>query len=157
MKAFRVERSIDIAAPAERIYPLIADFRAWTRWSPYEDRDPAMRRSYGMAASGQGASYAWEGNKNVGSGSMEILQATPPSRIVIDLKVLKPFRAHNQAEFALQPTGNNTHVIWAMTGPSNLMMRVMGLFMNMDKMIGRDFETGLARLKAVTESGLDVF
>jgi uncharacterized protein YndB with AHSA1/START domain len=152
MKAFRVERSLDIAAPAEKIYPLIADFRAWTQWSPYENRDPNLQRSYGGVASGVGATYGWEGNKNVGSGRMQILQAAPPSRLVIDLQFLKPFKAHNQAEFTLQPHGNTTRVTWAMTGPSNLMMRVMGLFMNMDKMIGRDFEAGLAKLKAVTEN-----
>ncbi len=151
MKTFRVERSLDIAAPAEKIYPLIADFRAWTQWSPYENRDPNLRRSYGTVTNGLGATYAWEGNKNVGSGKMEILQASPPSRILIDLQFLKPFKAHNQAEFTLQPNGNTTRVTWAMTGPASLMMRVMGLFMNMDKMIGRDFEAGLANLKSVTE------
>jgi len=151
MKTFRVERSFDIAAPAEKIYPLIADFRAWTQWSPYENRDPNLRRTYGAVTNGLGATYAWEGNKNVGSGKMEILQASPPSRIVIDLQFLKPFKAHNQAEFTLQPNGNTTRVSWAMTGPASLMMRVMGLFMNMDKMIGRDFEAGLAKLKSVTE------
>lgn len=150
MKTFRVERSIDIAAPAEKVAPLIEDFHAWRSWSPYENRDPNMQRSYGAIARGKGATYGWEGNKNVGAGKMEILQANP-SRIVIDLQFLKPFKAHNQAEFTLQPNGNTTRVSWAMTGPSSLMMRVMGLFMNMDKMIGRDFEAGLANLKAVTE------
>jgi hypothetical protein len=151
MKNFRVERSLDIAAPAERIYPLIADFRAWTQWSPYENRDPNMRRTYGAVSSGQGAVYEWEGNKNVGSGRMEILQAVPSSRVLIDLQFLKPFKAHNQADFTLQSHGAATRVTWAMTGPSNLIMRVMGLFMNMDKMIGRDFEAGLVNLKSVTE------
>ncbi|MEO8558122.1 MAG: SRPBCC family protein [Rhodospirillales bacterium] len=150
MKNFRVERSINIAAPAEKIFPLIEDFYAWTSWSPYEDRDPNLQRSYGTITRGQGATYAWQGNKNVGSGSMEILQAAP-SRIMIDLKFLKPFKAHNQAEFTLQPNGNTTRVTWGMTGPASLMMRVMGLFMNMDKMIGKDFETGLANLKVMAE------
>ncbi len=151
MKSFRVERSIDIAAPAEKIFPLIEDFYVWTSWSPYENRDPNLQRSYGAITRGKGATYAWEGNKNVGSGSMQILQALPPSRIVIDLNFLRPFKAHNQAEFTLQPSGNTTRVTWAMTGPASLMMRVMGLFMNMDKMIGRDFETGLASLKVMAE------
>jgi uncharacterized protein YndB with AHSA1/START domain len=151
MATFRVERSIDIAAPAEKVFPLIADFRAWTQWSPYENRDPAMQRSYGSTTSGKGATYAWQGNRNVGQGSMEILEAVPPSRVLIDLKFLKPFKAHNKAEFTLQRRGSGTHAAWAMTGPTSLMMRVMGLFMNMDKMVGKDFETGLARLKALAE------
>ncbi len=151
MKTFRVERSIDIATPAERIFPLIADFHAWTQWSPWENRDPDLRRSYGGAGSGKGATYTWQGNSKVGEGSMEILEATPPSRLLVDLQFLKPFRAHNKAEFTLHPRGSGTHVTWAMTGPSPLMMRVIGLFMSMDKMVGKDFEAGLASLKAVAE------
>jgi hypothetical protein len=151
MKTFRVERSIDIAAPAGKIYPLIEDFHAWIDWSPYEKYDPAMQRSYGAITHGKGATYAWQGNNKVGQGNMEILQAAQPSRLVIDLNFLKPFKAHNQAEFTLQPQGSGTRVTWAMTGPSKLMMRIMGLFMNMDKMVGRDFEVGLATLKAVAE------
>ncbi len=150
MTTFRVERSIDIAAAADRIAPLIEDFRAWRSWSPYEQCDPGMKRSYGAIGRGPGASYGWEGNKNVGAGQMELLQSSP-SRIVIDLRFLKPFKAHNQAEFTLQPQGSSTRLAWAMTGPTSLVMRVMGLFMNMDKTIGRDFEAGLANLKAVTE------
>jgi hypothetical protein len=150
MKTFRVERSIDIVAPAERILPLIADFHAWTQWSPWEDRDPDMQRSYGGAASGKGATYAWQGNSKVGQGSMEILDATP-QRVVVDLQFLKPFKAHNKAEFVLQPRGSGTHVSWAMTGSSPLMMRVIGLFMSMDKMVGKDFEAGLAKLKSAAE------
>lgn len=151
MKTFRVERSIDIAAPAHEIAPLIEDFHAWRSWSPYEERDPGMKRSYGAIARGPGASYGWEGNKNVGAGEMEILQSSL-SLVVIDLRFLKPFKAHNQAQFALQPNAaGGTRVSWAMTGPASLMMRVMGLFVNMDKMIGRDFEAGLAKLKSQVE------
>ncbi|WP_426440529.1 SRPBCC family protein [Bradyrhizobium genosp. P] len=148
---FRVVRAISIKAPADRIFPLINNFHQWVAWSPYETKDPAMKRSYDGAASGQGAVYAWDGNKNVGSGRMEILDASAPSKIVIKLDFFKPFEGHNTAEFTMLPQGDATNVTWTMYGPAVFMSKVMQVFMNLDHMIGRDFEVGLANLKTLTE------
>jgi uncharacterized protein YndB with AHSA1/START domain len=148
---FRVERAIQINASADRIYPLIDDFHRWTAWSPWEKRDPALKRDYSGAASGKGAVYAWEGNKEVGQGRMEILEAVPPSRIVIKLDFFKPFEAHNTAEFTLQPGAAGTELRWAMYGPQPYLFKLMGLFFSMDKMVGKDFDDGLASIKAIAE------
>jgi uncharacterized protein YndB with AHSA1/START domain len=146
-----VQRTATIKASPEKIYPLITDFHRWSAWSPYEKLDPAMKRSYGGAAAGAGATYAWEGNSKVGAGSMEIAQATPPSRVDIDLHFLKPMKSNNKAEFTLVPKGDSTAVTWTMRGPNQYIGKVVGVFVNMDHMIGRDFETGLANLKAIAE------
>ena len=148
---FRIERSTTITAPAESIFPLIADFHRWRSWSPYEDRDPAMHRTYNGAPQGQGAIYAWDGNKQIGSGRMEILEATPSSRITIKLDFFKPFKASNTAEFSFEPGTAGTRVIWAMHGTSPFMSKLMGLVFNMDKLVGKDFEVGLQKLKALAE------
>jgi uncharacterized protein YndB with AHSA1/START domain len=147
----RVQRAINIKAPAENIFPLISDFHQWRNWSPYEGKDPAMKRTYGGAERGNGATYAWDGDKNVGSGRMEILEATAPSRIIIKLDFFKPFEGHNTAEFTMLPQGDGTHVTWVMHGPANFMSRLIQVFINLDNMIGRDFEAGLAKLKTITE------
>ena len=147
----RVQRSATIAAPAGRIFPHIAELRAWGAWSPWEKKDPAMTRTFEGPASGKGAIYAWSGNKNVGSGRMEITEAVPPGRIVIKLDFLTPFEAHHTAEFTLEPQNDATQVLWVMHGPQSFPSRLMGLFMNMDRMIGNDFEAGLASLKALSE------
>jgi uncharacterized protein YndB with AHSA1/START domain len=149
--SFTVRRSAAIKSPPERIFALINDLHGWAAWSPYEKKDPDMKRTFGGAALGKGAIYQWDGNKNVGSGSMEIIETTPPSKIVIKLDFLKPFEGHNTAEFTMDPQGDNTNVTWAMYGPSSFVFKVMGMFMNMDKMIGDDFAVGLANLKAVAE------
>jgi uncharacterized protein YndB with AHSA1/START domain len=148
---FRVQRSAVIRAPAEAIFPLIDDFHQWSLWSPYEGRDPEMKRSFTDAARGKGAVYAWDGNKDVGSGRMEILDSSAPSKIVIKLDFLKPFEAHNSAEFTLLPQDGRTDVTWATYGPAPFMSKLMQVFMNLDNMIGRDFEAGLAKLKTVVE------
>ena len=150
---FRIARSTRIKAPPERIFALIDDFRAWSAWSPWEKMDPALKRSYGGAPSGTGAVYEWEGNRKVGRGRMEITDAEAPSRVAIKLDFLKPFEAHNTTAFTLEPQGEITEVTWAMTGPNLFIGKVMGLFMDMDRMIGRDFEQGLAHLKAIAEGG----
>jgi len=150
--AFRIERSTTVNAPPERIYPHIVDFRAWAAWSPWEKKDPAMKRTFSGADSGVGAAYGWEGNKNVGSGKMEITEATAPGKVVIRLEFLKPFAATNAAEFTLRPQGGSTTVNWAMTGKANFLSKVMCVFMSMDKMVGPDFEAGLASLKVVAET-----
>lgn len=148
---FRIQRAAVLNAPAEKIFPLIADFREWLNWSPWERRDPALKRTYSGAERGNGAIYAWDGNKNVGSGRMEILEANSPSKVVIKLDFLKPFEAHNTAEFTMLPQGGATNVIWVMHGPAPFMSKVMQVFMNMDRMIGKDFEAGLANLKVLSE------
>jgi uncharacterized protein YndB with AHSA1/START domain len=148
---FSVRRAAMVKAPPEKIFPLINDFHQWTSWSPYESKDPAMKRSYSGADSGQGAVYAWDGNKNVGSGRMEILEASAPSKIVIKLDFFAPFEGHNTAEFTMLPQGDATSVTWLMHGPAPFMAKIMHVFMNIDRMVGKDFETGLANLKRLTE------
>ena len=148
---FRVQRIATIKAPAETIFALINDFHLWASWSPWENRDLAMKRSFSGAESGKGAVYAWDGNKNVGSGRMEILEATTPSKITIKLDFFKPFEAHNTAEFTILPQGDATNVSWVMYGPAPFISKLMQVFMNIDNMIGKDFEAGLANLKKLTE------
>ena len=150
-KTLSVQREATVKAPAEKIFPLIDDFHQWGAWSPYEKKDPAMKRTYGGAESGKGAVYAWDGNSNVGSGRMEILESSAPSKIVIKLDFFKPFEGHNTAEFTMLPQGDATCLTWLMRGPAPLMSRVMQVFIDLDKMIGRDFEAGLANLKQLTE------
>ena len=149
---FSVQRATTAKAPPEMIFPLINDFHQWGSWSPYEHKDPAMKRSYSGPASGNGAVYGWQGNKNVGSGRMEILEASAPSKIVIKLDFFKPFEGHNTAEFTILPQGDATSLTWLMHGPAPFMSRLMQVFMNMDSMIGKDFEIGLANMKRLTES-----
>ena len=149
--SFRIERAASLNAPAEKIFSLIADFHQWLNWSPWEGRDPALKRTYSGTERGKGAVYTWDGNKNVGSGRMEILEASSPSKVVIKLDFLKPFEAHNTAEFTMLPQGGATNVVWVMHGPAPFMSKVMQVFMSFDKMIGKDFETGLANLKQLTE------
>jgi uncharacterized protein YndB with AHSA1/START domain len=148
---FAVQRSATVKAPPEKIFALINDFHQWESWSPYEHRDPAMKRTFSGAESGKGAVYAWEGNKNVGSGRMEMLEASAPSKIVIKLDFFSPFEAHNTAEFTMLPQGDATNVSWRMHGPAPFMARIMHMFINIDKMVGKDFETGLDNLKRLTE------
>src|SRR5450432_3909425 len=152
---FSVQRATTVRAPPERIFPLINDFHQWGSWSPYENKDPAMKRSYSGAVDGKGAVYGWEGNKNVGSGRMEILDISVPSKIVIKLDFFTPFEGHNTAEFTMLPQGDATNVTtdvtWLMHGPAPFMSRMMQVFMNLDKMIGKDFEIGLANHKRLTE------
>ena len=149
---FAIQRSAVMRAPAEAVFPLINNFHQWTKWSPWENRDPALKRTYSGAESGKGAIYAWDGNKNVGSGRMEILDASSPSKITIKLDFFKPFEGHNTAEFTMLPQGDATSVNWVMHGLAPLMSKVMQVLMNIDKMIGGDFEAGLANLKRLTEN-----
>jgi uncharacterized protein YndB with AHSA1/START domain len=147
----RVQRSVSIKASAETIYPLINDFHQWRSWSPYENKDPAMKRTYSGAERGKGAVYGWDGDKNVGSGRMEILEASAPQKIVIKLDFFTPFEGHNTAEFTMLPQGDGTYVTWLMHGPARFLTRLIQVFMNLDHMIGKDFEAGLANLKTITE------
>ena len=148
---FRVQRSLPIKAPPEKIFALINDLHGWGAWSPYEKRDPAMKRTFSGAARDTGAVYEWDGNNNVGKGRMEITNTSAPNKIVIKLEFIKPFESHNVAKFTIAPQGDATNVTWAMYGPAAYITKLMGTFMNMDKMIGNDFEAGLASLKTLAE------
>jgi uncharacterized protein YndB with AHSA1/START domain len=149
---FAVQRTTRIAAPPERIFPHIADFRRWEAWSPWERMDPAMRKTYSGAATGLGSVYEWEGNSKVGKGRMEMTEVTAPKSATVKLDFLKPFEAHNTARFTLVPADAGTDVTWSMFGPSPFVTKVMGVFMNMDQLVGKDFERGLASLKTASES-----
>lgn len=148
---FRVERQVTIKAPAENIYVLLSDFRAWARWSPWEGRDGAMTRDYGGALAGIGATYAWNGNAEAGAGRMEIVEAAAPSRLRIQIEFSRPHVTSNIVEFSLVPTVDGIRVGWAISGRNPLMARVMRLFMDMDGLVGRDFDLGLANLKREAE------
>jgi len=148
---FTYARSTRVNAGPEKIAPLVNDFKQWGAWSPYEHRDPDLKRTYSGNPNGVGSVYAWEGNKNVGAGRMEILESTPRN-VRIKLDFFAPFKANNFAEFTFKPQGDATEVVWAMTGKNVLIGKVMSVFMDMDKMVGKDFETGLAAMKTAAES-----
>lgn len=148
---FTLQRSLAINAPPERVFPLISDFRNWTQWSPWEKLDPNLKRDYSGAQSGVGAAYAWEGDKKVGEGRMEIVEAVPSSKVALKLDFVRPFEAHNAVTFALEPARGATNVTWTMTGPTPFIGKIFHVFVNMDRMVGRDFEAGLASMKAAAE------
>jgi hypothetical protein len=149
--SFRVQRATSIGAAPDKIFPLINDFKHWGSWSPYEKRDPAMKRALSGAPSGQGAVYEWDGNNQVGKGRIEIIDVSAPSRVTIKLDMIKPMEGHNIVDFTLEPHGGATQLTWAMRGSYAYMAKLMGLVIDMDKMIGKDFESGLANLKALAE------
>lgn len=148
---FRVERSTTIRSTPEAIFPLIQNFHQWEAWSPWEKIDPHIQRTYSGSPQGQGAIYQWSGNKNIGSGRMEVVEATSPSKVVINLDFITPFEAHNTVEFTLTQQGDATQLTQAMYGPSPFISKLMGLFFNMDKMVGDKYEEGLASLKKLIE------
>ena len=149
---FMVQRVATIHAPPERIFPLLNDFHNWGVWSPWEKLDTAMTRTYSGPESGVGATYAWSGNSDVGTGRMEITQSVAPTQVMIALDFLSPFESHNTAELVLTPAGDSTTTVtWTMRGPNQYIGKVMSVFVSMDKMIGKDFEAGLANLKTATE------
>ena len=148
--SFSVQRSASIKAPPEKISAVLSDFRAWDAWSPWEKIDPKMQRTFRGEPKGKGAKYAWVGNSEVGTGSMTITEAQA-SRVALDLDFVKPFEGHNKVVFTLAPKGEATEVTWNMTGPSPYITKVIQVFCDMDGMIGKQFETGLANLKVVTE------
>lgn len=149
--SYTVKRTVTIKATPEKIAPLITDFHQWASWSPWEKLDPAMQRTFSGAASGKGAIYEWKGNKDVGQGRMEITEAASPASTKIDLLFMEPFESRNTTEFVLVPQGAETQVTWNMAGPMNFMTKVMSVFTSMDAMIGKDFDKGLASMKAVAE------
>lgn len=150
--AFRIVRTADMAAPPATVFAQVNDFHSWEAWSPWEKLDPTMKKVHEGAPSGKGAIYSWEGNGKVGQGRMTLMESKPPERIRIRLEFLKPFKATNTAEFTFDAEGGGTRVTWAMTGEMNFMSKLFDLIMNMDKMVGRDFEKGLTAMKAVVEA-----
>lgn len=149
---FRVERSTTIAAPAERLFPLINDLRSFNTWNPYARKDPAMKAEYSGPQAGPGAVFDFQGNKEVGKGRISITGSSAPSSVTMQLDMWEPFEGHNTVKFTLVPDGaGTTRVTWAMHGPSAFITKLMGLFFNMDQMIGKDFEAGLANLKQLAE------
>ena len=149
---YTVTRSTAINAPAADIYARIVDVAKWKSWSPWEGLDPNMTRTYSNAAEGPGASYGWSGNRKVGEGSMTITGVSADERVDIDLAFLKPFKAENKTWFEIAPSGDSTNVTWTMTGEKTLTTKIMGIFSSMDKMVGKDFEKGLAQLKVEAEA-----
>ena len=149
---FSVQRSTTINAPPEKVFAVLNDFHRWPEWSPWEKLDPAMKRTLGGAPAGKGATYAWEGNSKAGAGRMEIIESVPARRIGIQLDFIKPFEGHNIAEFTLTPQGDSgTQLNWSMRGPTPFVSKLMQVFVNLDTMIGKDFEEGLANLKGLVE------
>ena len=147
---FRLQRSTTIAAPAARVHPFVDDFKRWTLWSPFETKDPTMRRTYGAQTAGRGATYAWEGDGEVGAGRMTIVDSTP-SRIGIALDFVKPMESRASVAFTFVPQGETTLVTWAMEAPNSFVSKVVHVFFDAEKLVGNDFERGLASLKAVAE------
>ena len=148
---FSVTREADFKAAPKKVFAQINDFHNWQGWSPWEKMDPNMQRSFSGASAGVGAKYAWVGNKKVGEGNMEITDSDSPHRMQLDLHFVKPFQADNVTEFTLTPQDKGTHVKWEMRGRAPFMFRVMGMFFSMDKIVGTDFERGLANLRGVVD------
>ena len=148
---YRVARSATVAAPAQAVFAQVNDFHKWEAWNPWGKIDPAMKHSYEGAPAGTGAIYTWVGNKEVGEGRMTIIESRPSDLIRIKMEFFKPFAGNSIAEFTFKPDGNQTAVTWSMTGDNNFMAKAIHLFMNMDKMIGGQFEKGLAQIKTLVE------
>jgi len=149
---YRVERSATINAPASVVFAQVNDFHKWGAWSPWANLDPAMKQSFEGAPAGTGAVYTWAGNNQVGEGRMTITNSHPNDLIKIKLEFIKPWAATNATDFMFKPQGNQTAVTWTMDGDNNFMGKAFGLFMNMDKMVGDDFQKGLAQMKSVSEA-----
>ncbi len=151
---FLISRSVSIKAAPEKIYPYLSDFHKEDLWTPYEKRDPSMKRTYSGAESGKGAVYEFSGDiYKVGSGRLEIIEAVPPTRVVLTLDMTEPMKGRTIVEYTLEPIGGSTKVTWSMRGTNNYLSKLICTFINTDKMVGGDFETGLANLKALVEKG----
>jgi hypothetical protein len=149
---YQVERSTTINAPAPVVFNQVNDFHKWNSWSPWEKLDPNMKRTFEGAPSGTGAVYSWVGNSDVGEGKMTIVESRPSDLVKIKLEFLKPFAATSETNFVFTNQGNQTNVKWTMNGDNNFISKAFSVFTSMDKMIGPDFEKGLAQLKTVSES-----
>ena len=149
---FRIMRSINISAPPATVFAQVNDFHNWEAWSPWAKLDPAAKATFEGPSAGEGAIFRWVGNEEVGEGNMTITESRPTDLIRIKLEFLKPFAATNTAEFTFKPEGNRTVVTWSMFGTNNFIAKAFCLFMNMDEMVGGQFEKGLASMKSVTEA-----
>jgi len=149
---FRVARSATMSAPAPVIFGQVNDLHKWEAWNPWQKKDPAMKLDFAGPPAGPGASYSWAGNKEVGEGRLTITESRPGERVRIKLEFMKPFAATNTAEFTFKPEGDRTSVTWSMEGRNNFFAKAIGLCMNMDKMVGGEFEKGLADMKSVVEA-----
>jgi uncharacterized protein YndB with AHSA1/START domain len=149
---FEIKRSLLINAPPELVFDQVDDFQSWLNWSPWDKLDPSMKRTLNDVPSGVGAGYHWVGNKDVGEGRMKITDAKAPEHLGLDLEFIAPFAAKNRTDFDFAKTGEGTTVTWTMSGSNNFMSKAMSLFMDMDKMVGPDFERGLGAMKTVAET-----
>jgi carbon monoxide dehydrogenase subunit G len=149
---FRIERSARVSAPPDVVFSIINDLGNWSRWSPYEHRDPNMKKTFEGPSSGPGASYAWNGNNDVGEGRLTIMESKPARLVSMKLEFSRPFKANNQVNFKLEPSDGGTRVSWIMDGKNSFITKAFSLIMNMDKMVGKDFEQGLANLDAVAQA-----
>jgi hypothetical protein len=149
---FRVERATRIEAPPDVVYALVSDFRAWDRWSPWAHLDPSMKVTYGGTPSATGSTMSWTGNDKVGEGGMRITETKPPQALAMRLEFIKPMASVNRTDFTFKPDGTGTKVDWVMTGPLDFMGKGMDLFVGMDRMIGPDFEKGLASMRREAEA-----
>jgi len=149
---FRVERTATMSAPAPVVFAQVNDFHQWEAWSPYAKRDPAMKKSFEGAPAGVGAIYTWSGNHEVGEGRTTIIESRPSALIRIKLEFVRPFAGSSTAEFTFKPEGERTAVTWSLDGRNSFIAKAMGLVMNMDRMIGDDFEKGLAQLQSIAEA-----
>ena len=147
-----VSRTTSVKARPDVVFDQINDFHNWDKWSPWAKLDPNMKTTYSGAPAGVGSSYAWVGNDEVGEGKMTVIESRPSEQVKIDLDFIKPFEAKNVTEFSLKPDGDTTQVTWVMTGKKTFATKAFCLVMDMDKMIGGDFEKGLAQMKTVVES-----
>jgi len=149
---FRFARSITVNAPPEAVFAQVVDFHRWESWSPFEKLDPSMKKSFSGADQGVGAIYTWDGNAKAGAGRMEIVETNPPNRVTLNLAFSRPFKAENVTDFTMEPAAGGTQVTWAMHGKNSFVSKLMSVFMSMDKLVGKDFEEGLANLKRNAEA-----
>lgn len=149
--SFQIRRSAEIPSSPDVLFGIINDLHRWSEWSPYEKFDPQMKKSFEGAAFGPGASYAWNGNKHVGEGRLTIVESQPGEHVTMKLEFSRPFKCNNQVVFKLYPIDNGTNVSWIMDGKNTFISKAFGLLMNMDKMVGQQFEEGLANLKKLVQ------
>jgi len=148
---FRIQRTASIKAAPDKIFPLISDLKSHLAWSPFE-KDPEMRRTFTEAGNGRGAVYEWDGNRKVGAGRIQVMTVSAPFLVTMELMMFRPFKAHNLVEFTVEPKGEATNVSWAMQGRQPFMAKIMSTLIDCDKMVGKEFESGLAKLKALAEA-----
>jgi hypothetical protein len=149
---FRVTRSAAISAPPATVFEQVNDLHKWEEWSPWAKLDPAAKSTYEGPPTGVGAAFAWSGNNKIGQGRMTITESKPEELVKFNLEFLRPFKATNTAEFTFKSQGGQTVITWTMLGKNNFMSKAMGLFMSCDKMVGGQFEQGLAELKSIAEA-----